>query len=154
MRHFGRTHLGSRKPENQDYIAWNEAMKRFVVADGMSGLAEGALASRIVCEAIAGADAPHSLEAALSAAQRALVARAQGEGRMGATGIVADFAVDPCRLAWLGDCRAYLWRDHTLTRLTADHSVEAMLRGGSDRARKVSGQDLDTVTRYFGSKPA
>ena len=44
MLHFGKTHLGNRKPENQDYIAWNEAINRFVVADGMSGLAKGALA--------------------------------------------------------------------------------------------------------------
>jgi PPM family protein phosphatase len=154
MLHFGKTHLGTRKPENQDYIAWNEAMKRFVVADGMSGLARGALASRIVCDAIAGANAPLSLEAALSAAQNALVARAQADGRMGATGIVADFGATGCRLAWLGDCRAYLWRDHALTRLTADHSVEAMLHGGSDRTRGSSSQDLDTVTRYFGGEDA
>lgn len=154
MLHFGKTHLGNRKPENQDYIAWNVAMKRFVVADGMSGLAQGALASRIVCDAIAGANAPRSLEAALSAAQNALVAQAQADGRMGATGIVADFGATGCRVAWLGDCRAYLWRDHSLTRLTVDHSVEAMLRGGSDKARESSGQDLDTVTRYFGSDDA
>jgi len=154
MLHFGKTHLGNRKPENQDYIAWNEGMKRFVVADGMSGLAHGALASRIVCDAIAGANAPRSLEAALSAAQNALLARAQADGRMGATGIVADFGATGCRLAWLGDCRGYLWRDHALTRLTADHSVEAMLHGGSDRTRASSGQDLDTVTRYFGSDDA
>ena len=154
MDHFGRTHLGSRKPENQDHIAWNEALRRFIVADGMSGLAAGALASRIVCEAIAGADAPPSLEAALSAAQDALRALAPSEGTMGATGIVADFGVDSCRLAWLGDCRAYLWRDHALTRLTSDHSVEAMLHGGSDRAGHARGKDLDTVTRYFGSDDA
>lgn len=154
MQHFGKTHLGNRKPENQDHIAWNEAMKRFVVADGMSGLAQGALASRIVCDAIAGANAPLSLDTAVEAAQNALAARSQTQGRMGATGIAADFGASLCRLAWLGDCRAYLWRGGALTRLTADHSVEAMLHGGSDQARSLTAQDLDTVTRYFGSDDA
>jgi serine/threonine protein phosphatase PrpC len=152
MRHFGQTHIGNRKPENQDRIAFNEALSRFVVADGMSGLADGALASRVVCDAIAGVNAPRSLESAVAAAQDTIMTLSRRAKRMGATAIAAEFGQDTCRLAWLGDCRGYLWRDRAVTRLTADHSVEAMLRGSS--ARPASARDADTVTRYFGSEDA
>ena len=76
----------------------------------------------------------------------------RGARRMGATAIAAEFGPDVCHLAWLGDCRGYLWRDGAVTRLTSDHSVEAMLRGSS--ARPASARDSDTVTRYFGSDDA
>ena len=51
-----------------------------------------------------------------------------GGERMGSTVVCAQINAAVCRIVWVGDSRAYLWRGPALRRLTRDHSfVEALM---------------------------
>jgi protein phosphatase len=125
------THQGSREGENQDVVGWNEQAQLWFVADGMGGYANGQVASRLVKETLTAEIGRLDLVAAVLKAHdvvRQAAARIEGDQRMGATVVCAQLRGDTCRIVWVGDSRAYLWRNQALQRLTRDHSyVEALL---------------------------
>jgi protein phosphatase len=135
MRFAAVTHPGSRAGENQDVVGWNERAQLWFVADGMGGYAHGQVASRLVKETLTSEIERMDLVAAVLKAHdvvRQAAARLEGDRRMGATVVCAQIRGDTCRIVWVGDSRAYLWRGQTLQRLTRDHSyVEALLDTGS-----------------------
>jgi len=47
---------------------------------------------------------------------------------MGSTAVVARMGEGSSEIAWVGDSRAYLWRNHELTGVTRDHSFLELLR--------------------------
>jgi protein phosphatase len=124
------THAGSR-PDNQDVVGWDLASQLWFVADGMGGYARGEEASRLVKETLLGEISRMDLVAAVLKAHEVVVAAAAQGGsdqRMGSTVVCAQIKSSGCRIVWVGDSRAYLWRRPSLSRLTRDHSfVEAML---------------------------
>jgi protein phosphatase len=105
-----------------------------VVADGVGGRNAGEVASRIGCEAIVarvarGGDLAEGFAAAGDAIAQA-VASGEGSSGMAATAVALHLEQQAFSIAWLGDCRAYLW-DGKLRQLTRDHSlVETMLARG------------------------
>jgi protein phosphatase len=125
------THPGSRQGENQDVVGWNEPAQLWFIADGMGGYAHGQVASRLVKETLTSEIERVDLVAAVLRAHdvvRQAATRIEGDQRMGATVVCAQMRGDTCRIVWVGDSRAYLWRSQTLQRLTRDHSyVEALL---------------------------
>jgi serine/threonine protein phosphatase PrpC len=127
----GLSHPGAREGDNQDAIAWDAERQLWFVADGMGGYQHGRDASLLVKETLLGAVGRLDLVAAVLKAHEAVqqaAAKLEGDQRMGSTVVCAQITGDDCRIVWVGDSRAYLWRDQALQRLTRDHSfVEALV---------------------------
>lgn len=125
------THPGSREGENQDVVGWDQPHQLWFVADGMGGYEHGQDASRLVKQTLLAEIGAMDLMAAVLKAHevvRQAAAQLQGDQRMGATVVCAQISGDDCRVVWVGDSRAYLWRNRQLQRITRDHSyVEALL---------------------------
>lgn len=138
-----RTHPGRRPGDNEDSIGWDTERQLFFVADGMGGHAAGGVASNIVKKTLLEPDAPEALSELALAAHAAVAREAEANPEyhgMGSTLVCAHVSGDECSLVWVGDSRAYLWREGTLRRLTKDHSFAEILRseqGMSDTEVRV-----------------
>lgn len=123
------------RKDNQDSVLVDDMKTFFCVADGMGGGAEGATASRFVCEALEGVTAQATLvermeavDAAIRAANDRIRAYA-GErhfAQMGST--VAVLLVDPVdsrcgAICHVGDSRVYRVRRGCAELLTKDHTI-------------------------------
>lgn len=134
-----RTDRGRKRSSNEDAFSLRADLGFFALADGMGGHAAGEVASQMAVDRMteeylaAGSDAlaPEELEATLIAAtQRANAAiferseRELDKAGMGTT--LTTLALVPaervCRLAHVGDSRAYRLRADTLVQLTTDHT--------------------------------
>jgi serine/threonine protein phosphatase PrpC len=125
------THKGARDGENQDAVGWDLENQLWFVADGMGGYAHGGEASRLVKETLLGQIATTDLAAAVLKAHEAVrqaAEQTEGDQRMGSTVVCAQISGKVCRIVWVGDSRAYLWRKQSLQRLTRDHSFVEALR--------------------------
>jgi PPM family protein phosphatase len=140
-----RTDPGLVRALNEDAVAWitpgddDVAKSRgslALVADGMGGHAAGEVASALAAEVVRrlyydldGA-IPQVLSKAFAAAHRAIVDYAQKHPEckgMGTTCTVLAFRDDEAWLAHIGDSRAYLLRERTLTQLSEDQTLVAKL---------------------------
>jgi PPM family protein phosphatase len=131
MRFAGRTHPGRRGGQNEDAIGWDEASGLWFVADGMGGHASGDVASRIVKETLLANAATASLEEDVRRAHAAVAAESErnaAHANMGSTVVAIRIAAGELQVVWVGDSRAYLWRNGTLSPLTRDHSFLEILR--------------------------
>ncbi len=137
---FGLTDIGLEREENQDCISVNPELGVYLVLDGMGGHQGGATASRIGCEVAANVmqqglacGRPHGellVDAAKQAGARIhLDANRHSELHGMGTTFVGVVLANPqlAYIAHVGDSRAYLMRDHRLSRLTEDHTVVAEL---------------------------
>ena len=130
-RFVGRTDAGARGGVNQDAMGWDEANYMGFVADGMGGHSAGEVASRLVSETLLENAGTLELEAAiLLAHEKIFVGNEQSTdlGRMGSTVVAVQILEESCKAVWVGDSRAYLWRDKALSGLTRDHSALEELR--------------------------
>lgn len=129
------TNKGSRE-ENQDYVVHGflpESSCVFVVADGMGGYSEGAMASKIVGDALinfielnyASFEPAFLLKEAISFANDALMLKRieLGVPKMGCVVTVLFISKEYAYLAWLGDSRIYMYRGGKEVYRTEDHSV-------------------------------
>jgi serine/threonine protein phosphatase PrpC len=127
----GLTHQGYRRASNEDNFLVAENRSLWAVADGLGGHTDGEYASAVaVTSVMQSVRAGSSLVRALETAHRDILSAADnGFGRqgMGSTIVALQFLENQFHVAWVGDCRAYLW-DGTLSRLTRDHTLgEAMI---------------------------
>lgn len=120
------TVVGNVRSHNEDSFRALPELGLWVVADGMGGHKGGATASAIatdfVVEKIRNGE---SLEKSIAGAHHAiLTASRDGKGPegMGTTIVALKINDHACEIAWVGDCRAYLWDGETLKQLTRDHS--------------------------------
>lgn len=150
----GATDTGKVRRHNEDAFACDVQLRTAVVADGMGGLAGGEVASRIVVETVleklrAGTEASAALDAAN---QRILEARATRGSPMGSTVVVAQLIGAEARIHWVGDSRAYLWRDGELRQLTRDHSfVQELVEVGAITPEEAAVHpNRNIVTRAIG----
>ena len=128
--HFAvRSDVGLLREGNED--AAYAGPRLLAVADGMGGHAAGEVASRLAIASVAVLDeddVPDVLTALRTAVERAQVAireRAATDSAldgMGTTLIALLCTGTSLGLAHVGDSRAYLFRDGTLTRITQDHT--------------------------------
>ncbi|SEN18116.1 protein phosphatase [Paracoccus alcaliphilus] len=158
FRGTGLTHAGRVRERNEDAILTDPEGVLWAVADGMGGYGHGDVAADIVIEHIAGlsddALAAPGLRMRIEEANRAILARAADAGmnRMGAAVVAAMIKNSIATIAWVGDCRAYLWRRGILRLLTRDHSVvQEMVDQGllRDEERELH-PERHVVTRAVG----
>lgn len=137
MRIAGLTDVGRVRARNEDAMDWDETAGVVVVADGMGGHPAGdvasALAVRTIMERVhteAGSrrwlDGGGNPESAIEAANTAIQLDAQRHPErqgMGTTVVVLAMGDGHCRVAHVGDSRAYLFREGTLSQVTHDHTA-------------------------------
>ena len=140
-----RTDPGLVRTLNEDAVAWvtphqddvaNRHGSLAVVADGMGGHAAGEVASALAADVIRrlyydlDGPIPQVLSSAFLAAHRAIIAHAEKHPEckgMGTTCTVLAFRDGKAWLAHIGDSRAYLLRDRTLTQISEDQTLVAKL---------------------------
>jgi protein phosphatase len=173
------THVGMKRPLNEDSFCSNVEEGLYVVADGMGGHAHGEVASRLAVETIeefikltsgdtdvtwpSGIDESLSLngnrlKTSIRFANQKLLEHARSsagcEGM--ATTVVAILVEDNlAEIAHVGDSRLYLVRDGKITRLTSDHSwVNEQVQSGVIDSEQARNHPLrNVVTRALGGRP-
>lgn len=158
FRTVSRTDIGRVRENNEDAVATSHRLA--AVADGMGGHPGGELASAVAIALMQAAFTGRSLdelEAAVRAANRAIWDRARAELEGMGTTICAAGLTDDGSLAVVnvGDSRAYVFRNGSLTQLTRDHSVtaEAVRRGELTEEEALDHPHRSVLTRALGVAP-
>lgn len=120
------TNVGNVRSHNEDYLRNEPDLGLWVVADGMGGHKGGETASAIAADFVVDkTKAGWSLEKSIADAHHA-IKQASSEGKgpegMGTTVVALKIKDSDYEIAWVGDCRAYLWDGSLLKQLTKDHS--------------------------------
>ncbi|RJP89138.1 MAG: serine/threonine-protein phosphatase [Desulfobacteraceae bacterium] len=120
------THVGNVRSHNEDCLRTEPDLGLWLVADGMGGHRGGETASAIAADFIVEKTrSGSSLETSIAQAHHA-IKQASKEGKgpegMGTTVVALQINGNNCEIAWVGDCRAYLWNGKVLKQLTKDHS--------------------------------
>ncbi|MEQ7415208.1 PP2C family serine/threonine-protein phosphatase [Xanthomonas campestris pv. campestris] len=157
MLEFGHlTHVGLRRDLNEDTYYGDSELGLWLVADGMGGHACGEVASALARETIV-----REVRAGTPLAQAVRIAdeeiiktsrRCNDTLPMGTTVVAARVLGQRFEVAWVGDSRAYLWRDGRLAQLSQDHSyVQELIAQGtltSEQARAHPHRNV--VTQALG----
>jgi protein phosphatase len=173
----GASHVGCRRDVNEDSLLVAPEIGILAVADGMGGHAAGEVASGLVIETLRdylsgkqppatlpplapdsrlGPDA-NKLRAAIHLANarifESIESRQELRG-MGTTIVAALFQGDRLTIGYVGDSRAYLFREGTLRQLTADHSwvQEQVALGLLSPSEAHRHPFRNIVTRALGSR--
>ncbi len=131
----GATHPGKQRDHNEDAYALLPQWTAAAIADGMGGLARGEVASRMVVDVVTefldkGKTASDGIQEAHRRIREASMAN--GAERMGSTAVALRIEGDTATVHWVGDSRAYLWRDGSFKQITKDHSfVEELIDAGA-----------------------
>jgi serine/threonine protein phosphatase PrpC len=138
------------------------------VSDGMGGAKAGEIASAVVVESLAralvgappGAPAVASIKEAVDEANRDVLQSAKEPGRQGMgatlTAVLVQARGDGATafIAEVGDSRAYLLRDGSITRLTKDQSyVQLLLDAGTLDAHTAAESPLHNVILQAMGRP-
>jgi len=151
----GATHSGKARAYNEDAFGVDAERRCAVIADGMGGLARGEVASRLVVDSVlAAVGRGDRIAAALAQAHKKIqeISAAPTGERMGATAVAVTFRGREAQITWMGDSRAYLFREGKLEQLTKDHSfVQELIDAGAiTRAEAEKHPNRNVVTRAVG----
>jgi type VI secretion system protein ImpM len=151
------TDRGPVRTINQDAFLERADLGLWAVADGMGGLSDGEVASRMVCDSLAEtpivAGLDEQIEVAFSQLRgvneylHRMATRAVNPVRSGSTVVVLLIRQKECALLWAGDSRAYRLRDGLVSQMTTDHSWAA--QEGADAG---GGADEQAITRAVGGE--
>jgi len=169
------TDSGKVRPHNEDSVTQRPDTGVLVLADGMGGYNAGevasALATELVAEglhgrclalgegqAVSSATVSRWIDEQVSAANAAILARAQSDAAcagMGATLALAVFHARTVTVGHVGDSRIYRFRRNELQALTRDHSLlEEQIRNGLlTREQARHSRNRNVVTRALGVDP-
>jgi len=157
MIEFGHlSHVGLRRQLNEDTYYGDGELGLWLVADGMGGHACGEVASALAREAIVrevrgGAALAQAVRTADEEIIR--ISRRRNDSLpMGTTVVAARVQGNRFEVAWVGDSRAYLWREGKLAQLSQDHSyVQDLIAQGSLTAEQArSHPHRNVVTQALG----
>ncbi|MFG3447092.1 PP2C family protein-serine/threonine phosphatase [Stenotrophomonas sp. NPDC047960] len=157
MIEFGHlTHPGLRRDLNEDTYYGDGELALWLVADGMGGHACGEAASALARETIVreirqGATLAHAIRVADEEIIR--TSRRRNDSLpMGTTVVAARVHGNRYEVAWVGDSRAYLWRDGKLAQLSQDHSVvqEMVAQGNLTAEEARAHPHRNVVTQALG----
>jgi type VI secretion system protein ImpM len=148
LRSAGATNVGRVRTVNQDAFLERPDAGIWVVADGVGGLSDGEVASRMVCDALVDFSPAGSFEEMIGSAGLRLqevnahLARVTDQAdeshRSGSTVVALLARGSRCAVLWAGDSRLYRWRNGSLDQLTRDHSLS------------VDGEATTAITRAIG----
>jgi PPM family protein phosphatase len=135
-----------------------------VVADGMGGARGGSCASETAIETVTRlylddqSHPPSALKKALEAANSRIYNMSQKDANlcgMGTTCVAMALTPEQAWVAWVGDSRVYLIRNHQIFQLTEDHSVvAALVREGLLTSNEAAlHEDRHMLTRALGTRP-
>jgi protein phosphatase len=154
------TDTGQLRGNNEDAFLVDNAHGLFAVADGMGGHVGGEVASRTAIEGLRAAFASGAnIEDAIGRANDAVINRAANDEQLTGMGttLTAVTIGGPGALLFghVGDSRAYLLHDGTLSRVTDDHSlVEELVRDGRLTPEQAeSHPQRAIITRVLGNDP-
>ena len=158
---IAKTDTGRQRRGNEDCVLARPPV--FVVADGMGGAQAGEVAAGLAVEAFAeGLTGSGTVEQRLASRAREAnrrifeIASTQRErAGMGTTLTAAYLDDSQLAIAHVGDSRAYLFRDGSLTRLTQDHSLvdELVRRGKLTEEEAAEHPQRSIITRALGPEP-
>ena len=172
---YGLTHVGRQRQHNEDSFLVADEAKLYLVADGMGGHAAGEIASRIAVDSISefilhtkedDGTWPHAydehyrrttnrLMAAVRMANTRVLEAMRKDARlrgMGTTVVACLAEAETVSVAHVGDSRAYLIRDGSLSRITNDHSwvFEQVQAGMLSEAEAEKHPLRNVITRALG----
>jgi protein phosphatase len=154
------TDTGMVRDHNEDGYVVDRDLRFAAIADGMGGHRGGEVASATALDALHASFAEQGgLHDAVVAANTAVVERAhadQGLRGMGTTltaGVLGDD--DTLLIGHVGDSRAYLFHEGSLTRITTDHSVVEELIAAGEITEEERERDprRSMITRAIGLDP-
>jgi PPM family protein phosphatase len=159
---YGLSDPGCIRTNNEDYYLLSPEMGLYLVADGMGGAQAGEHASKLAVETVAEAmwraDEPGiaELEEAFRNANQQVLDAARGDSAlegMGTTLVGVLETKDSLLIASVGDSRAYLYEDGTLTCITEDQTWvnEVGRRLGIDEASLKAHPMRHVLTMAIGS---
>ena len=123
-----KTDLGHARRNNEDCYLVCPDLSLWIMADGVGGHDAGEVASQIACDTIKSeVEKEQELVTAINTAHQSIKHsfEHEGVGRPGMASTVVAMLLrnNQYQIAWVGDSRAYLWRDGKLTQLTHDQSL-------------------------------
>ncbi|MCL2437821.1 MAG: Stp1/IreP family PP2C-type Ser/Thr phosphatase [Coriobacteriia bacterium] len=154
------THVGNVRALNEDSLLALPPL--YAVADGLGGHESGEVASSLAIDALRDHAPKHpepvALARAVQSANQAVISGiSKGVGREGMGTTMTAVMIESGRavFAQVGDSRAYLLRNRSLSQVTEDHSVVGeMMRSGhltAEEARRHPQRSV--ITRALGSDP-
>lgn len=158
------TDTGLVRALNEDSLCISEQDSFFAVADGMGGHRAGEVASKLTLQLLkseldkrlsSGEKAEQALVNSIKEANRSLyemsVKNSEWQG-MGTTVTACLKQDEQILIGQVGDSRAYLLRDNTISQLTEDHSlVQELVRSGSITDEEAfSHPQRNVLTRAIG----
>jgi serine/threonine protein phosphatase PrpC len=169
---FQLSSAGVVRDHNEDYVAfWQpedfELLQGIgsiaVLADGVGGMGNGDMASRMAAEtaleifkqAKPGAPANDLAREIFDQASNKVFQESRKTGRMSTTLLTTIFRADKATIAHVGDSRAYLIRAGKIKRMTTDHSYTSLqVKLGLLLERNaMTSPNRSTLTRSVGSEP-
>lgn len=157
----GKSDVGLVRERNEDSLYLNTPMGLWLVADGMGGHENGALASRTAVSGFKALVVGEDFEEAVAKvagrvhqinARLAKIARERGISRMGTTAVALLLRQRRFAAIWVGDSRAYVWRRGGLFQLSVDHThVQDLIDQGILSPADAKGHPMSHVlTRALG----
>mgnify|MGYP000338752772 CR=1 FL=1 len=166
LRVHATTHMGLVHPINED--SWSvspteEGGLLLMVCDGMGGQGRGdeasSLSVRLIRENLESGTGlpPDRMRQALREADRVVREKLcifEGQRHPGSTAVLAYVIDGAVHVAWVGDSRAYLIRDHRVVDRTRDHKlVEELVRAGQLTPEEAKRSELaHVITRSLGGR--
>ena len=154
LEHAALSHEGRVRANNEDAYCVRATDGLFAVADGMGGHEAGEWASACIADLLRDTPLPVGFDAAnhavadvLHRANAVIFAEATARGKqMGSTAVAMLVRDGRFAVLWVGDSRAYLFRDGQLIRLTHDHTqVQEMIDRGLLSPADAEGHPMSHV---------
>ncbi len=164
MKAAGNSVIGMKRANNEDAIYIDEKEQLFLVADGMGGCSAGEVASSTaICAFVKAMEQTEDAEildkmvGAVIQCNKAVFEKAKEDiifMDMGTTLVAAVIENDKVFIVYVGDSRAYVFRENELKQLTTDHSyVMELVKSGSITMQEAEVHPKrNIITRAIGIK--